>query len=69
MIDTSLESQLIDNYQEMFLPVYLGEENVIHLPEENSEKPIALVFEDGQVLLIWLTEDIAPLWIKSLENA
>ena len=53
-VNTRLKHELIQNYEDKFEPEYLGEDNKLSLSEAPYIHPLGLIFEDGEMLLIFL---------------
>jgi len=52
-LDLTLLNELIADYMFLFEPGYLPK-NQIELPNDTYQYPLGLIFDDGEILLLWL---------------
>lgn len=52
-LDVTLSNELIADYMFLFEPGYLPK-NQIELPNDTYQYPLGLIFDDGEILLLWL---------------
>ena len=65
--DTELQNELVENYKEELIDSYAGDDNKIELPNDEFQFPLALIFEEGEIFLMWLPSlELYNSWVELL---